>query len=183
MSRQFLAPRRRCELHSCAQRQLQLRLQRGDFVRLMFAVLDKVLAMRIAAGILVVTALAGCADDVVYQMELTLEPGQAVVDLEGRNTMYTGPGIFRFEQRGSNLDEIKGWRFAVSVGNNSATNPQSIRPSLCKERCAAFMECDTDDVIAEFQRWRLRSAGIDPWTFASGVCLLPDGRQFSYIAD
>ena len=51
--------------------QIDLRLQGRIFVGVDFAVIDKMLAIRISAGLLAVTALGACAQDVVYQVELT----------------------------------------------------------------------------------------------------------------
>ncbi len=141
------------------------------------------MVMRIAAGILGIISFCACADYATYQVELTLEAGQSVVDLDSSNKIYTGPGSFQFEQRGPNIDAIDGFRFAVDEGNNNPSNEREIRPSQCKAMCVGLMACDLDDIRVELQRWKLLPPGIDRWKLASGVCRLADGSETFFLAD
>jgi hypothetical protein len=139
--------------------------------------------MKIIANVLSVVALSACADIATYQVELRLESGQSVIDLGSSKKVYTGPGTFQFEQRGPNLDEIEGFRFAVDEGNNNPLNERELRPSQCKAMCVGLMACDLDDIRVELQRWRVLPPGIDRWRLASGICKLADGSETFFLAD
>jgi hypothetical protein len=141
------------------------------------------LVMKIVASIVGVISFGACADVATYQVELTLEAGQSVVDLGGNNKVYTGPGIFQFEQRGPRIDEIEGFRFGVYGANRIPSNEHSFRPSDCKARCIGLMACDPNDIRLELQRWKLLPSGIDPWKLDIGFCTLSDGSQSFFGVD
>ena len=51
-------------------------------------------------AVLLSLALSGCADEVAFELELRLDAGQAVADLE-TSKIYNGPGTFVLERRGA----------------------------------------------------------------------------------
>ncbi len=140
--------------------------------------------MRIATATFISVALGACSDDVTYRVELSLAPGQTVVALADTPTLYAGPGVFQFEQRGEYLDGVKGFRFAVVASDGSnPTNEITMLPSLCKSRCIAMLDCDPVDPLAELQRWTLLPPGVDRWRLSSGSCQLPNDKLITFVAD
>lgn len=136
--------------------------------------------LRVLLATIVALALSSCGDDVVFAVELRLEAGQAVADLE-TSKIYNGPGTFTLERRGAELESLRAFRLAVYQGNNMATHEQVIGPKFCYSNCVNLGECDPDDIRIEQQRWSLDRSVFQLWALDSGRCVMADGTQTIFV--
>lgn len=129
--------------------------------------------------VLVALALSACGDEVAFELELRLEAGQAVADLE-TSKIYSGPGTFQLERRGAELGDLRAFRLAVYHGNNMASHEQEIGPMDCQSYCVSTKTCDSSDVRIEQQRWGIESTPF-PWQWHSGWCAMADGSKRFFV--
>ena len=131
-------------------------------------------------AVLLSLALSGCADEVAFELELRLDAGQAVADLE-TSKIYNGPGTFTLERRGAELEKLRAFRLAVYHGNNMASHEQTIGAKFCYSNCVNLGECDPDDIRIELQRCSLDQSTALWWALDSGRCLMRDGTQTFFV--
>ena len=130
-------------------------------------------------AVLLSLALSGCADEVAFELELRLDAGQAVADLE-TSKIYNGPGTFTLERRGAELEKLRAFRLAVYHGNNMASHEQTIGAKFCYSYCVNLRACDPDDIRVELQRWSLGTSP-DVLQLDSGRCTMADGTQPFFV--